>query len=322
MLKFSNHNADQPFVRTVARSLMLLTAIAFMFALASHAMAQNIYIWEDEDGIQHFSDRKPADDVELTIQHAIAEPESPVRMDNIGRQGQPVWRFSNRLHGPVTIDVVAAESLNMISEPALPARIELRARAVELVTLAPDDWQRSWQYRLETSVTPGALNPVYESEYDYLVPLASDQPIRIAQGFNGAFSHQALHSRFSLDFALPIGTAIHAARAGTVMDLARYFHQSGEDLERYGPRANFIRILHDDGSMAVYAHLDYNGILVREGQRVESGQKIGLSGNTGYSTGPHLHFSVQINQDMNLVSIPFRMQDHNRRHLPETAAAR
>lgn len=297
---------------------LLLLALVFW----TNVHAQNIYIWEDEDGIQHFSDRKPADDVELTIQHAIAEPESPVRMDNIGRQEQPVWRFSNRLHGPVTIEVVATESQNMISEPELPARIELRARAVELVTLAPDDWQRSWQYRLETAVTPGTLNPAYASDYAYQVPLASDEPIRIAQGFNGRFSHQAPHSRFSIDFALPIGTAIHAARAGTVMDLARYFHQSGENLERYGPRANFIRILHDDGSMAVYAHLDYNGILVREGQHIERGQKIGLSGNTGYSTGPHLHFSVQINQDMNLLSVPFQMQDHNGRHLPETAAPR
>ena len=279
---------------------MLLSALA-----GSSAVAQNIYIWEDEDGIQHFSDRRPAEDVEVTIQHAIAKPVSPVRMDNVGRQGQPVWRFSNRLHGPVTIEVVAAESLNMISEPELPAQIEIPARGVKMVTLAPDDWQRSWQYRLETAVVPGGVNPAYDSDYAYRMPLDDDQSVVIGQAFNGEFSHQTPGSRFAIDLTLPIGTPIHAARAGVVMDLARYFHQSGEDLDRFGARANFIRILHEDGSMAIYAHLDYNGILVREGQRVERGQRIGLSGNTGYSTGPHLHFAVQVNQNMQLSSVPF-----------------
>jgi murein DD-endopeptidase MepM/ murein hydrolase activator NlpD len=73
-------------------------------------------------------------------------------------------------------------------------------------------------------------------------------------------------------------------------------------------RANFIRILHDDGSMALYAHLAVDGVLVRIGQEVTAGQRIGLSGNTGFSTGPHLHFAVQVNRGMQLMSIPFRMR--------------
>ncbi|MEM7054092.1 MAG: M23 family metallopeptidase [Pseudomonadota bacterium] len=276
-----------------------------MLLLTSMAIAQSVFLWTDEDGIQHLSDQKPIGDYVVIEQRAIAEPESPVRMDDIGRQGQPVWRFANRLHGPVTIEVVASESLNMISEPELPAWIEIAARGVEMVTLAPDDWQRSWQYRLETAVVPGSVNPDYSADYAYRIPLADDQSARIGQAFNGKFSHQTPGSRFAIDLGLQAGTPIYAARAGVVMDMARYFHQSGENLEHYGPRANFIRILHDDGSMAVYAHLDYDGILVREGQTVERGQKIGLSGNTGYSTGPHLHFAVQINQNMQLISVPF-----------------
>ena len=72
-------------------------------------------------------------------------------------------------------------------------------------------------------------------------------------------------------------------------------------------RANFIRLLHDDGSMAVYAHLQPEGVQVRTGQRVRLGQRIGLSGNTGFSTAPHLHFVLQVNRGMRLQSIPFRM---------------
>ena len=68
-----------------------------------------------------------------------------------------------------------------------------------------------------------------------------------------------------------------------------------------------MRILHDDGTMAMYAHLKPEGVLVRIGQRVHAGQPIGLSGNTGFTTGPHLHFAVQVNRGMRLESVPFRM---------------
>ena len=59
--------------------------------------------------------------------------------------------------------------------------------------------------------------------------------------------------------------------------------------------------------MALYAHLKAEGVLVRVGQRVRAGQQIGLSGNTGFTTGPHLHFVVQVNRGMRLESIPVRI---------------
>ena len=86
---------------------------------------------------------------------------------------------------------------------------------------------------------------------------------------------------------------------------------SVEGQEKYGGRANFIRILHDDGTMALYAHLRSEGALVRVGQRVRAGQQIGLSGNTGFTTGPHLHFVIQVNRGMKLESLPFRMRGPN-----------
>lgn len=98
-----------------------------------------------------------------------------------------------------------------------------------------------------------------------------------------------------------------AARAGRVMQVQGNFVDHGLDPQRDRDRANFIRILHEDGSMAVYAHLQANGVLVRSGQRVEAGQRIGVSGNTGYSTAPHLHFVVQANSGMQLRSVPVRI---------------
>jgi murein DD-endopeptidase MepM/ murein hydrolase activator NlpD len=70
-------------------------------------------------------------------------------------------------------------------------------------------------------------------------------------------------------------------------------------------------VLHEDGTMAVYAHLQPESVIVRPGQRVNTGQRLGASGNTGFSTGPHLHFALQVNRGMELVSIPFRMDAPN-----------
>jgi murein DD-endopeptidase MepM/ murein hydrolase activator NlpD len=90
-----------------------------------------------------------------------------------------------------------------------------------------------------------------------------------------------------------------------VMQVEDDFRARGTDPKRFGDRANYVRVLHADGSMAVYAHLAPASLLRRPGDRVVVGQLIGKSGNTGYSTGPHLHFSVQRNVGMALHSIPF-----------------
>ena len=68
--------------------------------------------------------------------------------------------------------------------------------------------------------------------------------------------------------------------------------------------ANVVRILHDDGTYAIYAHLNWNSIRVRPGDRVSRGQYIADSGNTGFSSGPHLHFAVQRNVGMRIESVP------------------
>ena len=82
--------------------------------------------------------------------------------------------------------------------------------------------------------------------------------------------------------------------------------RGGGKQKRYLTRANQVRILHDDGTMAVYAHLQPNSVRVQRGAKIARGQWIANSGNTGYSSGPHLHFVVQLNAGMSLESLPFR----------------
>ncbi len=99
---------------------------------------------------------------------------------------------------------------------------------------------------------------------------------------------------------MPEGTPIVAARAGMVVKVEN--DQSGRGKN---PSGNFVRILHDDGTMGVYLHLMQGSVNVREGQRVLAGTALARSGNTGNSTGPHLHFVVQRNVGLALESIPF-----------------
>ena len=84
-----------------------------------------------------------------------------------------------------------------------------------------------------------------------------------------------------IDIDVPVGTTVRAAASGKV-----YF--TGDDPEGYG---TMLILQHTDGYLTVYGHL--SSILVSKGQYVEVGQPIAESGNTGVSTGPHLHFEIR-----------------------------
>ena len=94
---------------------------------------------------------------------------------------------------------------------------------------------------------------------------------------------------YALDFIMPIGTPIVAARTGHVVALREQFYDgNGKDLHE-----NFVFIQHDDGSIARYIHLTHDGVLVEIGEHVNAGQLIAKSGDTGQTGGHHLHFDVQ-----------------------------
>lgn len=123
----------------------------------------------------------------------------------------------------------------------------------------------------------------------YHLPLvATGQRFLVAQGIGGHFSHTGAGA-YAIDFAMPIGTPVRAARDGVVRAVKT--DAEDHDLPLEMREANFVSILHDDGQVSVYAHLD--SACVQTGQRVRQGEVIGKSGNTGYSTQPHLHFHVE-----------------------------
>ena len=124
-----------------------------------------------------------------------------------------------------------------------------------------------------------------------------------------------------MDISLPLGTPVRAAREGVVMEFAADFLDGGLD-PKYQEQANAVRVLHADGTMAVYAHLQADSVRVRPGQPVERGAWLANSGNTGFSSGPHLHFVIQRNAGMELVSVPFEFAGPDGRGVAPVAGMR
>ena len=128
----------------------------------------------------------------------------------------------------------------------------------------------------------------------YKLPFSGGWPQWImSQGNNGSFTHNGGQA-YAFDFAADQGTVIRAARAGTVTFVREdqtgnsYYFPDCEDCS-----ANAVNVRHQDGTNSQYFHFVTNGVYVSEGQEIRRGQAIGEVGNTGYSTGPHLHFQAR-----------------------------
>ena len=154
--------------------------------------------------------------------------------------------------------------------------------------------------------TVGRVDAIHDNAYAYLPPLQPASKYRIVQGFNGNFSHSGA-SRYALDFAAPVGTPILAAREGVVID-TKGDGTKGGPTPKFAKYANYVVILHSDGTTGEYYHLKYKGVAVTRGQVVERGQLIGYTGNTGFSSLPHLHFGIYVAKfHGKYVSVPFSL---------------
>ncbi|MBU0631664.1 M23 family metallopeptidase [bacterium] len=138
--------------------------------------------------------------------------------------------------------------------------------------------------------TIGSKDAKHDNNYIYRLPYKLGTKRRVAQGFNGKFTHYGM-SQYAVDFEMPVGTEVYAAREGRVVKTKDDSNIGGvtRSFEKY---ANYIIIEHNDGTLASYVHLKQYGVVVEEGDQVDRGQLIGYSGITGLTKGPHLHFIV------------------------------
>jgi len=281
-----------------------------LLMIAGDTDAARLYRWKDHYGVTQYGDLPPrADEVpegDVSVSRFRNPPGALVRLRLESRgTGYQAWA-DNLMHGPVEVELRLKRGKNVSSRPDFPVAVTVPARSSTLVaSVAVYDPLRGGDFELLLDALPGdpAAQPM---DYDYRLPFEYAR-VRVDQGPGGSFSHNDAQNQYAIDFALEEGTPIVAVREGMVMQVESDFDKAGLNREKFGGRANFIRIVHDDGSMALYAHLQPEGVQVRVGQRVRKGQRIGLSGNTGFSTAPHLHFVIQVNRGMRLESMPLRM---------------
>ena len=286
-------------------SLAVVLAAAIFCATAT---AKHVYQYTDENGIVHYTDQKPGDGQEGVKSTLVRTDHQPlIRLREDGTDNDRTMTFVNSAGGPVTIEVSFVSSSNVATEPPLPARIVLAPMSeTRAVHLAPIDPAAGFRYQLRYSSMPGDYRARQDAGARYGLPFPANDRFPVAQAFGGKASHMDKQNYYAVDIVMPEGTPVLAARGGVVMTVDNDFFGAGLDMKQYGDRANNIRIAHDDGTMAVYAHLELESAKVAVGDRVRAGQQLGLSGDTGYTSGPHLHFCVQVNANMQLISVPFQ----------------
>ena len=130
----------------------------------------------------------------------------------------------------------------------------------------------------------------FDTDFEYVLPFPNNKFYKLSQGYNGKFSHQ---NENALDFTMPIGTTILAARGGIVVKVVENNSRNcpKKECQKFN---NLVLVYHSDGTFAEYVHLQQNQVKVNVGDTISQGQIIGKSGNTGWSTGPHLHLVIFI----------------------------
>jgi len=134
--------------------------------------------------------------------------------------------------------------------------------------------------------------PPRPDDGNYMLPWQNGSSYWVAQGAFGIAGLGSHEGQYAIDFVMTEGTRILAARAGRVLAVRESCPNVNCPFQPETCCGNYIKIAHADGSIAAYWHLPENGSCVQEGDEVQRGDVIGVSGNTGMSLSPHLHFSV------------------------------
>lgn len=212
--------------------------------------------------------------------------------------------------GPVVADTARFFTLHIAVEgrgdtQPPPGLKTVPAGSIVVLSAEPSEqhWFAGWEGDVreggrETTVVVDRdklVRAVFRSDQSALVPQfhlpwPAGERFRVTQGNGGSSTHMEL---YAWDFPMPVGSPVLAAAAGVVVDLRdRVAGSSGVD-QGESQAENFVAIDHGGGLKSIYAHLDFQGVAVNIGQLVPAGQVIGYSGNTGFSTAPHLHYEVR-----------------------------
>lgn len=228
-------------------------------------------------------------------------------VDAIDQGGNVELRAKNLREFPITYTLRIRTRDLIVEGPRTVTRTLAPKQTAQVMVLGSNKNGDVGDYQYSFDWTIGDKDAVHDDSHLYSLPYATGRSYRVIQGYGSRFSHTGLEE-FAIDFDMPIGTPVHAARAGVVARIEES-HAKGCWEDGCGQYANFVIILHRDGTTGEYYHLQKNGALVNVGDSVSQGHTIGYSGNTGHTTMPHLHFAVyRATEWGNTQSIPVRFQ--------------
>ncbi|MEQ8240156.1 MAG: M23 family metallopeptidase [Cyclobacteriaceae bacterium] len=185
----------------------------------------------------------------------------------------------------VKVDI---EQSGMVQDTKTPIIKVLEGNTTEkIATLTPKP-KTSYRFGYRSINVKGNALAKHDDSYIYDLPYPKGNTYKIDQGYMGTTTHM---DRYALDFGMPEGSEIAAVRDGLVFDIEEK-NKRGCPRQECADLSNFILVEHADGSQANYAHLQNKGVLVKIGDRVSAGDVIGLSGSTGWASGPHLHLEI------------------------------
>jgi len=216
----------------------------------------------------------------------------------------------NHIYTPVEVTLTAQDSVKSYIRIKEYFMIESLDTVPKILSLPIERIKDTSSITLSRYVTIKAVmgdpnNSQHDIEYRYALPYSKGKKYKVIQAFGGSFSHNTIRAKYAVDFKLNIGDTVCAAREGIVVRSKDRFTESGG--RDYIDKANHVDILHQDGTLASYVHLDHKGVLVAPGDFVDKGQPIGISGNTGFSTTPHLHFVVRTARN---ISVPMTFEGY------------
>ena len=298
-------------LRSISSGLLIS---AILLTISGISLAQALYKYRGPDGEWVFTDRAPETEAPAEVRElptGVKKAEVSVIHRLVGRQIQ--FYASNEFHAPVEL-MLALDVLENVERPPpdqsmrwlLPPRSQtalLQLNALDEAAAPDISYRFIYLY--------GDPQTVHRTDRPYRAPFANAKKFMVSQAYPINVTHNTVDSYYAVDFTMPVGTDVYAARDGTVIEVASTNFRAGPDPEEQGASANLIRILHKDGTFAVYAHLNWNTIRVKPGDEVQRGEYIADSGNTGFSTGPHLHFVVLRNGGQRMESLPVVFEGPN-----------
>ena len=235
--------------------------------------------------------------------------------ENLIPASNPVWisydslgdtlriNLENRIKAPVRITIGADDDLWKVRLQKLNLNFLVLEAEQDTILVIDSDSREVPKLEFKAALGDPERKIIFSK---IALPIPENKAVQIVQGYNGSYSHFKATSKFAIDFELNVGDTIFAAYEGFAVQVREGYTKGGNDIKLLDHANNIIIYNPQTGLFFQYSHLAFQGALVEVGEWVKQGQPIGISGMTGYTDIPHLHFNVLAPdpRELRLISVP------------------